>query len=701
MKPGRPYPLGSSWDGEGVNFAIHSEHATNVFLCLFGHGHDRASEALLPLAARTGHIWHGYVEGIQPGQSYGYRVEGPYRPEEGDRFNPAKLLIDPYAKTLRGNVEWVAPVFGYQREPHVDDSIPDPTDSAEWVPKSVVVDPAYDWEGDRLLRRPLDETVIYEAHVKGLTKLHPEVPEGQRGTYAGLASPPVIAYLKELGITAVELLPIHAFVDDEFLVRAGLRNYWGYNTLGFFAPEERYASSSDPVREFRDMVKTLHRAGIEVILDVVYNHTAEAGRFGPTLAFRGIDNRSYYRLVPHHLAEYENWTGTGNTLNASHPIVLRLILDSLRYWVTEMHVDGFRFDLAPALGRGRQEFDPDGTFFQAVAQDPVLVQVKWIAEPWDLGPNGYQVGHFPVGWSEWNDRYRDGCRAFWLGHPASVGEFARRFTGSAEIFDRPGRGPLASINFITSHDGFTLRDLVSYERKHNLANGEDNLDGHDHNLSRNFGVEGPTLNLDIERQRIKHAKSLLATLLLSQGVPMVLAGDERYRTQYGNNNAYCQDNKVSWLDWEATPASDELVAFVRDLIELRAQRPLLRSPSFSHERQPTARASHQTQWFDVDGQPMGLHDWNRHSPRAMQFVIARDGETGGTGGRHEPLLIVVNADDTPTEFTLPKVPRHRRWEWRVLLASSLDERLLCNRLAPGRRVVVDDGALVVATAEPA
>jgi isoamylase len=699
LQDGRPYPLGATWDKNGVNFAVYSEDASQILLCLFDEADDD-DELILALPSKTGHVWHGYASGLRPGTYYGFRAEGLYRPEEGYRFNAAKLLVDPYAKELIGSVDWTCPVFGYQRTPHLDETLPELEDSAQGVPKSVISDPTFDWGDDRHPGTPLAESVIYEAHVKGMTALHPEVPEQLRGTYLGLASPAMIDYLKQLGITAIELQPVHSFIDDQFLVQGGLRNYWGYNSLGFFAPEQRYARPGESVRDFKEMVRQLHLANIEVILDVVYNHTAEGGRLGPTLSFRGLDNRSYYRLDPSDLGDHDDFTGTGNTLDASHPVVTRLIMDSLRYWVTEMHVDGFRFDLAPAISRGRSAFNHQSPFLASVAHDPVLSGAKLIAEPWDLGPEGYQLGHFPVGWSEWNDRFRDGARSFWLGHHVTVGEFARRVAGSADLYDRPGRGPLGSINLVTAHDGFTLYDLVSYNEKHNLANGEGNRDGHDHNLSRNFGVEGPTLNVAIEKTRRTRVRSLLATLLLSQGVPMMLAGDERLRTQEGNNNAYCQDNAISWLDWSESEEAERLTEYVRHLIALRKRRPLLRAAKYAFDRVPTAHLSHNTRWFDADASPMSPHNWNRLSPRTLQLVVAQEAMTGVVDGENEPLLLMFNGEDVEAEFTAPPVPKHRRWAWRVILDSSGRFSLDEERIAPSRRVAIGAGAVVVGAAVP-
>jgi len=545
--PGRPDPRGARWDGEGVNFALFSEHAEAVELCVFDDAGRRELQRIA-LTERTDQVWHCYLPEARPGMLYGYRVRGPYRPDEGHRFNAHKLVLDPYAMQIVGALRWSDALFGYAVGHKREDLSYDRRDSASGVPKCKVIDSAFTWGDDRRPDVPWHETVIYELHVRGFTLQHPAVPPALRGTYAGLATAPVIDFLKRLGVTTVELMPVHAFVDDRRLVEKGLRNYWGYNTIGFFAPDARY-SASGKVNEFKTMVKTLHSAGLEVILDVVYNHTAEGNEMGPTLCFRGIDNHSYYRLQPDDERRYLDFTGTGNTLDMRHPAAMQLLMDSLRYWVNGMHVDGFRFDLASALARELHEVDRLGAFFDILRQDPVLSRVKLIAEPWDLGEGGYQVGNFPPGWAEWNDKYRDTMRAYWKGDGGLIGEFARRLTGSSDLYGRSGRLPHASINFVTAHDGFTLHDLVSYNDKHNESNLEDNRDGHNHNLSWNCGVEGPTDDPAINALRARQKRNLLATLLLSQGVPMLLAGDEIGRTQRGNNNAYCQDNATSWIDW--------------------------------------------------------------------------------------------------------------------------------------------------------
>ena len=564
--PGNPYPLGATWDSEGVNFALFAENATAVDLCLFHSKEDKREFERIRMVERTHHVWHIYLPQIKADQLYGFRVHGPYDPHNGHRFNPNKLLIDPYAKAISGTIRWHDSLFGYIVGHHAEDLSYSELDSAPYVPKSVVINPNFDWEGDKRMNIPFYQTIIYEAHVKGLTKLHPDVPENIRGTYAAIAHPSIINYLKNLGITAIELMPVHHFVNDRFLQEKGLSNYWGYNSIAFFAPDVRYSASGSlgqQVTEFKNMVKELHKAGIEVILDVVYNHTGEGNQLGPTLSLRGVDNASYYRLTENK-RHYMDYTGTGNTLNAMMPPVLRLIMDSLRYWILEMHVDGFRFDLASALARELHDVDRLGSFFDIIHQDPVISQVKLIAEPWDVGEGGYQVGNFPPGWVEWNGKYRDCMRDYWRGADSMLAEFALRFTGSPDLYFDNYRKPIASINFITAHDGFTLHDLVSYNEKHNLDNGENNNDGETHNRSWNCGVEGNTDDPSIIALRNKQKRNLLTTLFLSQGVPMILAGDELGRTQKGNNNAYCQDNEISWINW--IHADKDLLEFTKKLI---------------------------------------------------------------------------------------------------------------------------------------
>src|SRR6476620_4190752 len=596
--PGRPYPLGASWNGEATNFSLFSEHAERVELCLFD---DEGNEERIPVGEVTQYQWHVELPGIGPGQRYGYRVHGPYEPEQGHRFNPAKLLIDPYAKAIEGPIDFdAANVLPYTPNGEPDDDLePDDEDSSAAIPKSIVVDEHFDWEGDEYPRRPWNETIIYETHVKGFTMRHPAVREDLRGTYAGLASDEALAYLKRLGVTAIELLPIHHIADESFLNEHGLRNYWGYSSIGFFAPHSEYAATGrrgEQVREFKGMVKALHRAGMEVILDVVYNHTAEGNHLGPMLSFKGIDNASYYRLVPDDPRHYMDYTGTGNTLDARNPAVLRLIMDSLRYFVTECHVDGFRFDLASALARELYDVDRLSAFFDTIHQDPVLSQVKLIAEPWDVGPGGYQVGNFPVLWSEWNGIYRDAVRDFWRAE-TSAGQFAERLAGSADLYQADGRDPFASINFITAHDGFTLSDLVSYNEKHNEANLEDNRDGSDDNRSWNHGVEGLTDDPAINELRARQRRNFLTTLMLSQGTPMLLGGDEFGRTQHGNNNAWCQDSEISWFSWEPTPEAEAARRFTKRVIRLRREPPVFRRQTFLRGRQVTGSGLADVWWF--------------------------------------------------------------------------------------------------------
>ena len=662
-RPGRPDPLGATWDGAGVNFALFSEHATGVELCLFD---DEGGETRVPVRESTNQVWHVYLPEARPGLRYGYRVHGPWAPAEGHRFNPAKLLLDPYARAIEGEVRWDDTVFGYRVG--ADDLTLDDRDSAPAVPRSVVVDTAFTWGDDRPPRTPWSETVIYEVHVRGFTRRHPEVPEALRGTYAGLASPPVVDYLRRLGVTAVELMPVHAFVTDRILLERGLTNYWGYNSIGFFAPEGRYASTGRPgrqVAEFKTMVKTLHQAGIEVILDVVYNHTAEGNHLGPTLAFRGIDNAAYYRLTEDR-RYYMDYTGCGNTLNMTHPRTLQLIMDSLRYWIQEMHVDGFRFDLASALARELHDVDRLGAFFDIIHQDPVISQVKLIAEPWDLGEGGYQVGNFPVLWAEWNGIYRDTVRAFWKGDAGQAGAMAYRLTGSSDLYGRGGRRPWASINFVTAHDGFTLHDLVSYNTKHNEANGEDNRDGHDHNLSWNHGVEGPTDDPAVIALRERQKRNFLATLLLSQGVPMLLHGDEVGRTQQGNNNAYCQDNELTWQDWRIEGPARALLAFTRTLIALRRAHPVFRRSRFFYGRRLHGAEVKDLTWFRPDGKEMGEEDWANPETRCFGLRLAGDAldeqDAWGRPVRDDTLLLVLNAHWEPVGFVLPAHRAGLRWE---------------------------------------
>jgi isoamylase len=671
--PGKPYPLGATWDGEGTNFSLFSERAERVELCLFD-GDDR--EARYELRERTAYNWHGYLPGVGPGQRYAYRVHGPYAPDQGDRFNPAKLLLDPYAKAIEGTVRWDrANVFPYVPSRDEDaDLEPDDEDDAAAIPKCVVVDPRFDWEDDRRPDTPWHDTVIYEVHVKGFTKRHPGVREDLRGSFAGLASEAAIQHLRELGITAVELLPVHHIADEHHVVAKGLSNYWGYASIGFLAPHALYAATGargEQVREFKGMVKALHRAGIEVILDVVYNHTPEGNHRGPMLAFRGVDNRSYYRLVPGDLRHYMDFTGTGNSLNPVHPSVLRLIMDSLRYWATECHVDGFRFDLASALAREFYDVDRLSAFFDTIHQDPVLSQVKLIAEPWDVGPGGYQVGNFPVLWTEWNGIYRDAVRDFWRG-AGSVADLAVRFTGSSDLYERDGRRPFASINFVTAHDGFTLADLVSYDRKHNEANLEENRDGTDDNRSWNCGFEGHTNDPDVLTLRGRQRRNFLATLFLSLGVPMLLGGDELGRTQGGNNNAYCQDNETSWFDWETDEECQSMLAFTCRLIALRRTHPVFRRTEFLEGRDAMGSGLPDVWWFRPDGRRMTRRDWGNADNRALGAFL--NGEeirrTTPKGERifDDSFLVLQHAHHEPVRFVLP--PRRFGLRWQVVLSTA-------------------------------
>ncbi|MFN8059840.1 MAG: glycogen debranching protein GlgX [Vicinamibacterales bacterium] len=661
--PGRPYPLGATYDGSGTNFSVFSEVATRVELCLFNRD---GSETRHDLPECTAHRWHGYVPNVRPGQRYGYRVHGPWEPAAGYRCNPAKLLLDPYAKAVEGEVHWHPSVYGFAGAN--PDGAPDAADSADHVPRSVVTSPYFDWEHDRPPRTPLYKTVIYEVHVKGITALHPKVPPHLRGTYAGLAHPVMVDYLRKLGVTAIELLPVHQFVHDATLVSRGLRNYWGYNSIGYLAPHNAYSStgqSGQQVQEFKEMVKVLHAAGIEVILDVVYNHTGEGNHFGPHLCFKGIDNAAYYRLHSGQRARYLDYTGTGNTLNMRHPHVLQLIMDSLRYWILEMHVDGFRFDLAATLARELHDVDRLSAFFDLIQQDPVVSQVKLIAEPWDLGEGGYQVGNFPPLWSEWNGKYRDTVRDYWRGTEQTLGEFASRFTGSSDLYGATGRQPHASINFVSAHDGFTLRDLVSYDAKHNTDNGEENRDGENHNRSWNCGAEGPTSDAGVLALRARQRRNLLATLLLSQGVPMLLGGDEIGRSQGGNNNAYCQDNPVSWFDWDV--ADESLVAFTRRLVHFRREHPVFRRRGWFQGR-PIRGSSVEGSdicWFRADGEQMTVDDWQKGSAKSLGVFLNGRAITA-VDSRGEPVVddtfyVVFNAHADALQFTLPPAAWGRGW----------------------------------------
>ncbi|WGF86512.1 glycogen debranching protein GlgX [Marinivivus vitaminiproducens] len=662
IEEGRPFPLGATWDGLGVNFALFSAHATKVELCLFDQEGKRELERI-ELPEYTDEVWHGYLPDARPGTVYGYRVHGPYEPNAGHRFNPHKLLLDPYAKALVGQLRWSDAHFAYRVGSNREDLSFDRRDSAAGMPKCRVVDPAFTWGQDRSPQVPWAQTIFYETHVKGLTMRQPAVPPQLRGTYAGLAQPDVVAYVKSLGVTSVELLPIHAFIDDRYLLQKGLRNYWGYNSIGFFAPETRY-SATGQVGEFKEMVARLHDAGLEVILDVVYNHTAEGNEKGPTFSFKGIDNASYYRLMPDNPRYYINDTGTGNTFNLSHPRVLQLVTDSLRYWVEEMHVDGFRFDLATILAREAYGFDEGGGFLDSCRQDPVLSRVKLIAEPWDIGPGGYQVGGFPPGWAEWNDRFRDNVRAYWKGDDGMLPELATRMTGSGDAYNRRGRRPWASVNFLTAHDGFTLNDLVSYNDKHNEANGEDNNDGHSNNHSWNHGHEGPTDDAEIRTLRERQKRNLLATLLLSQGTPMLLAGDEFGRTQDGNNNTYCQDNELNWFDWEGIDDHGrDLIEFTRRVIALRRTYPILRRGRFLDGSYNEELGVKDVTWLTPAATEMSDDQWGDGNAKALGMLL--DGRARESGirrpGHDATLYLLVNSYHDVVRFTLPEVVGGSKW----------------------------------------
>ncbi len=661
--PGRPYPLGATWDGEGVNFALFSESAEKVELCLFDQ-FGRREIHRIQLREQTDQVWHCYLPEARPGVLYGYRVHGPYEPTKGFRFNRNKLLLDPYAKQIQNGLKWHDSHFGYRIGHRNVDLSFDRRDSAPGMLKGVVVDPAFTWGADRAPHTPWHRTIIYELHVKGFTTRHPEVPAGLRGTYGALATAPVIDHLTQLGITAVELMPVHTFVDDRNLIERGLRNYWGYNSIGFLAPEPRYCATNS-INDFKTMVKTLHSAGIEVILDVVYNHTAEGNHLGPTLSFRGIDNPAYYRLVPDDPRYYMDYTGTGNTLNMRHPRVLQLIMDSLRYWVLEMHVDGFRFDLAATLARELHEVDRLGAFLDIIHQDPILSQVKLIAEPWDLGEGGYQVGKFPVGWAEWNDKYRDVVRSYWKGDGGLIGELAYRITGSSDLYARSGRKPYASINFVTAHDGFTLHDLVSYNSKHNEANGEENRDGTDNNRSWNCGAEGPADDPEVKQLRARQKRNFMATILLSQGVPMLLAGDEIGRTQGGNNNAYCQDNEISWVDWTPELMDRNTFGFVRQLIALHKEHPVFRRRKFFQGRKIKGAEIKDIVWLRPDGGEMTDEEWNQDFARCLGVALsgAAIDEVNERGQRvhDENFLLLMNAHFEEIPFVLPAPPLGAGW----------------------------------------
>ena len=678
--PGSPYPLGATWDGEGVNFAIFSEHATAVDLCLFGAADSGEAMETIAMPEATDDVWHVYLPDARPGTLYGYRVHGPYEPSQGHRFNPAKLLIDPYAKAVSEGIKWSDDLFGYTIGSKDKDLSLNTRDSAAAMPKCVVVDPAFTWGDDRSPRTPWNRTVIYECHVRGMTKRHPLVPEDVRGTFLGLASDPIVDHLTNLGVTAVELMPVHQFLPERDLVDKGLTNYWGYNSIGFLAPHVGYASGGggDQVNEFKSMVKTLHRAGLEVILDVVYNHTAEGSELGPTLSLRGIDNAAYYRLSPEDLRYNVDYTGTGNSLNIMHNRTVGLIMDSLRYWVTDMHVDGFRFDLAPVLIRG-YEGGPPSSFFEIVQQDPVLSTVKLIAEPWDVGPDGYQLGRFPQGWSEWNGQYRDSVRRFWRGDEGMVPEVASRLSGSSDIFAASRRPTYASVNFVTCHDGYTLTDLVTYEARHNEANGENNADGTSDNNSCNWGAEGETESVRIKGLRERMKRNMLATLMFSQGVRMILGGDELGRSQFGNNNAYCQDNETSWLNWEIDEPAAELFDFTKELIHIVQSNPVLRRRHFFAGSKGSTPGDADVVWIRSDGEEMTDEDWKEESNHAIGMLLpGRAGDEVDSRGRAvvgETLFWLLNAGSGPRSYTLPKTDRPGIWEE------------IFNTARPGSRVV--------------
>ena len=661
--PGQPYPLGASYDGAGTNFSIFSEAAERVELCLFD---EDGNEARIDLPEVTALCWHGYLPNITPGQRYGFRVHGPYEPERGFRCNPNKLLLDPYAKAVEGEVDWDEAVFPYEFSGNPDDTKPNDADSAPFMPKAVVHNPWFDWANDRHPRTPLHETVVYEVHVKGFTARHPDIPPELRGTYAGMAHPVAVDYLTKLGVTAVELLPVHQFVHDKALVDRGLRNYWGYNSIGFLAPHNDYSSSGqrgEQVQEFKQMVKTLHEAGIEVILDVVYNHTAEGNHLGPVLSFKGIDNAAYYRLVPEDPRHYYDTTGTGNSLNMRHPHVLQLIMDSLRYWVEDMHIDGFRFDLAATLARQFHEVDRLSAFFDLIQQDPVVSQVKLIAEPWDVGEGGYQVGNFPPQWSEWNGKYRDTVRDFWRGESATLDDFAYRLTGSSDLYEATGRRPYASVNFVTAHDGFTLADLVSYNEKHNEANGEDNQDGESHNRSWNCGAEGLTDDAEVNELRARQRRNFVTTLFVSQGIPMLLGGDELGRSQDGNNNAYCQDNELSWFDW--ANQDEALEEFTQQMIRYRLEHPNFRRRRFFQGRAIHGSDCSDIAWFRPDGSEMDDEDWESGFAKSIAVFLNGDAiPTPGQRGEQimdDSFLLLLNAHHECMDFVIP--PAHFGEAW--------------------------------------
>lgn len=696
--PGKPYPLGATYDGNGVNFAVFADNATGVELCFFQTSEtEHDTEKKIKLSERTHQVWHCYIPGVKPGQLYGYRVDGPYEPENGHRFNSNKLLLDPYAKAISGTINWHDSLFGYEvGNPNEDLSFSN-ADSAQYMPKAVVIDTNFDWENDQPPRTPYHQTVIYEAHVKGFTKLHPEIPEEIRGTYAAIGHPACIKYLQELGITAIELMPIHQFVNDRHLVEKGLSNYWGYNTIGFFAPDIRYASAvtyGEQVQEFKQMVKNLHKANIEVILDVVYNHTGEGSHLGPTLSLKGIDNLSYYRLTEQNKRYYNDYTGTGNTLNAMLPNVLRYIMDSLRYWITEMHVDGFRFDLAATLAREFHDVDRLSGFFDIMYQDPIISQVKLIAEPWDIGEGGYQVGNFPPGWAEWNGKFRDCIRDYWIGADSMLGEFGLRFTGSPDLYQDDNRRPTASINFITAHDGFTLNDLVTYNEKHNEANGENNNDGENHNRSWNCGVEGPTDDPEINRLRGRQKRNLLTTLFLSQGVPMLVAGDEFGRTQQGNNNAYCQDNEISWINWNTV--DEKLLNFTKRLIKIKKDHQVFCRRRWFQGQPVTGKGLEDIAWFLPEGKEMEDESWNRDFARSLGVFLNGMGihsvDNEGNAIKDDNFYIMFNAHYEQLEYRLPERLIQKNW---YLFLDTSDDNISDRQINNNESIIVPARCVII------
>lgn len=661
--PGNPYPLGVYWDGKGLNFSVFSENAEKIEILLFDSVGSKEPSRVVAVTEKTASTWHCYLPEAGPGQLYAYRVYGPYDPSRGHRFNPAKVLIDPYARALAGDVAWDDALFGYEVGNSEEDLSFDKRDSSLFIPKSVIVDQSFDWQGDTHLRIPWNETIIYEAHMKGLTRMHPDIPENLRGTYLAAASEPVIRHFISMGITAVEFMPVQQHVDDRPLLERGLSNYWGYNTIGFFAPDFRYSSRGNPgdqVREFKEMVRLFHKAGIEVIMDVVYNHTAEGNHLGPTLCFKGIDNASYYLLSPENQRYYMDFSGCGGCFNMSHPRVMQFVMDGLRYWVTEMHVDGFRFDLAATLAREFYEVDRLSTFFDVICQDPVLSRVKLIAEPWDLGPGGYQVGNFPELWSEWNGRYRDTVRRFWKGMDGQLSELGYRLTGSSDLYKHSKRHPHASINFIACHDGFTLSDLVSYNEKHNEANGENNLDGANDNNSWNYGAEGPVDDAEIIKIRVRQMKNLLATMMLSQGTPMIFGGDEFARSKNGNNNTYCHDSELTWLNWEQTETSGEILVFFRSLVKIRKAHPVFRRKSFFQGRKLSGRKIRDIHWIRPDGKDMRVKEWDQINTKSLGMLLVGDAipDVDREGNRiiDDSFLLLLNGQMEDVDFILPKAP---------------------------------------------